>query len=134
MLIIWRTLKKDNCTKCTTTISTTLFLCLLVQVHQLCLHRCSSILGMDLKLLLHRTTTKSGGRSLVIWSSFKRLFFDVLTIYNVSFTPIYKGVKTRRIARFERQFTSAKTLLKLFYIKVHLEFLNNFHILEILQS
>jgi len=24
MLILWRTLKKDNCTKCTTTISTTL--------------------------------------------------------------------------------------------------------------
>jgi len=31
-------------------------------------------------------------------------------------------------------FTSAKTLLKLFHIKVHLKFLNNFHILEILES
>jgi len=134
MLILWRTLKIDNCTKCTTTIYTTLFLCLQVQEQQMCLHRCSSILGTDLKLYLHRTTTKSGNRSLVIWSSFKRLFFDVLSIYNVSFTPLYKGLKTRRIARLEQQFTSVKTLLKLFYIKVHLEFLNNFHILEILES
>jgi len=31
-------------------------------------------------------------------------------------------------------FTSAKTQLKLFHIKVHLEFLFNFHILEILES
>ena len=134
MLILWRTLKRDNCMKCTTIISTTLFLCLLGHEQQLCMHQCSSILRMDLKLLLHRTTTKSGNRSLVIGSSFKRLFFNVLTIYNVSLTPLYKGVKTRRIARLEQQFTSAKTVLKLFYIKVHLEFLNNFHILEILES
>jgi len=33
-----------------------------------------------------------------------------------------------------QQFTSAKTLLKLLHIKVHLEFLNNFRILEILES
>jgi len=58
--------KKDICIKCTTTVSTTLFLCLLVQEQQLCLQRCSSRLGMDLKLLLHRTITKSGNRSLVI--------------------------------------------------------------------
>ena len=109
-------------------------LCLLVQEQQLCLHRCSSILGMDLKLLLHRTTTKSRKRSLVIWSKFKRLFFDVLAIYNVSFTTLYKGVKTGWIATHKQQFTSAKTLLKLFYIKVHLEFLNNFYIFEILES
>jgi len=66
--------KKDICTKCTTTISTTLILCLLVQEQQLCLQLCSSRLGMDLKLLLRRTITKSGNISLVIWSSFKRLF------------------------------------------------------------
>jgi len=66
MLILWRELKKDICTKCTTTISTTLFLCLVVQEQQLCLQRCSSRLGMDLKLLLHKTITKSGNRSLVI--------------------------------------------------------------------
>ena len=134
MLLLWRTLKMENYTKCTTTISTTLFLCLLVQEQQLCLQQCSSILGMGLKLILHRTITKSGNRSLVIWSSFKRLFFDVLAINNVSFTPLYKGMKNWRIVRLIQQFTSAKTLLKLIHIKVHLEFLNNFHILEILES
>jgi len=96
MLIFWRALKKDICTKCTTTISTTLFfLCLLVQEQQLCLQRCFSRLGMDLKLILHRTITKSGNRSLVIWSSF---YNDSILICwhvsNVSFTPLYKGVKT----------------------------------------
>jgi len=35
----------------------------------------------------------------MIDQSFKRLFFDVLTIHNVYFTPLYKGVKTWRIAR-----------------------------------
>jgi len=44
------------------------------QEQQLCLHQCSSRLGMDLKLILHRTITKSGIRSLMIWSSFKRLY------------------------------------------------------------
>jgi len=44
------------------------------QEKQLCLHQCSSRLGMDLKLILHRTITISGKRSLMIWSSFKRHF------------------------------------------------------------
>jgi len=39
-----------------------------------------------------------------------------------------------KIARDSQQFTSVKTLLKLFSHQVHLEFLNNFHILEILES
>jgi len=119
MLIQLRALKRDFCTKCTTTISTTLFLCLLVQEQQLCLQRCSSRLGMDLKLILYRTITKSGIRSLVIWSSFKRLYFDVLTISNVSFTPLYKGVKTCCLDTQDsyNNFISAKTLLKLFHIK-----------------
>jgi len=30
----------------------------------------------------------------MIDQSFKRLFFDVLAIQNVSFTPLYKEVKT----------------------------------------
>jgi len=38
------------------------------------------------------------------------------------------------VREHQEQFTSAKTLPKLFHIKVHLEFLNNFHILEILES
>jgi len=48
---------------------------LLIQEQPLCLHWYSSIHGMDLKLILYRTTTKSGNKSLVIWSSFKWLFF-----------------------------------------------------------
>jgi len=64
------------------------------QEQQLCLHLCSSRIGMDLKFLLHRTITKSGNISLVIWSSFKRLFLMCWQFNNVSFTPLYKGVKT----------------------------------------
>ena len=71
------------------------FLCLLVQEQQLCLQRCSSRLGMDLKLILHRTITKSGNKSLVIWSSFYNdSFLMCWHVSNVSFTPLYKGVKT----------------------------------------
>ncbi|RHN68351.1 hypothetical protein MtrunA17_Chr3g0112961 [Medicago truncatula] len=47
---------------------------------------------MDLKLILQRAITISGKRSLVIDQSFKRLYFDVLAIHNVSFTPLYKGL------------------------------------------
>jgi len=64
------------------------------QEQQLCLHQCSFRLGMDLKLILHKTITKSGIRSLVVWSSFKRLFLMCWQFNNVSFTPLYKGVKT----------------------------------------
>jgi len=49
---------------------------------------------MDLKLILHRTTTISGNGSLVNDQSFKRPFLDVLAIHNVHLTPLYKGVKT----------------------------------------
>jgi len=52
-----------------------------------------SQLEWDLKLIIHRTITISGKRSLVIDQSFKRLYFDVLAIH-VSFTPLYKEVKT----------------------------------------
>ena len=44
--------------------------------------------------------------------------FDVLAISNVSFTPLYKGVKTCSFKQDSyNNFTSAKTLLKLFHIK-----------------
>jgi len=39
-----------------------------------------------------------------------------------------------KISKILNNITSVKTLLKFFHIKVHLEFLNNFHILEILES
>jgi len=64
------------------------------QEKQLRLQQCSYRLGMDLNLIL-----PTGKRSLVIDQSFKRLFFDVLAIHNVSLTPLYKGVKTLRIVR-----------------------------------
>jgi len=84
---------------------------------------------MDLKLFLHMTITKSGNRSLVIWSSF---YNDSILmcwhVSNVFFTPLYKGVKTCCLETQDshNNFTTAKTLLKLFHIKVHLEFLNIF--------
>jgi uncharacterized protein YktA (UPF0223 family) len=62
------------------------------QEKQLCLQRCSFTMGMDLKLILHRTTTISAKRSLVIDQSFKRLFL-MCWQFHVSFTPLYKGVK-----------------------------------------
>jgi len=73
---------------------------------------------MDLKLILYRTITISGKRSLVIDQSFKRLFFDVLAVHNVSLTPLYKEVKTLRIAKKTQQhFESAKPLSKFVCIK-----------------
>jgi len=89
---------------------------------------------MDLKLILHRTITISGKRSLVIDQSFKRLFFDVLEIHNVSLTPLYKGVKTLRIVRLNNILKAPKLCQNLFASKVHLEFLIKVHILEILYS
>jgi hypothetical protein len=61
---------------------------------QFFLQRYSFKMGMDLKWILHRTTTISGKRSLVIDQSFKRLFLMCWQFHNVSFTYLYKGVKT----------------------------------------
>jgi len=44
-------------------------------------------------------------------------YLDALAIHNVSFTPLYKGVKTWKILRDSQQFKSVKPLLKLFCIK-----------------
>ena len=63
--------------------------------------QCSYRLGMDLKLILHTTITISGKRSLVIDQSFKRLFLMRWKFHNVSFTPLYKGVKTCRLDNAE---------------------------------
>jgi len=48
-----------------------------------------------------------------------------MAISNVSFTPLYKGVKTCCLDTLDsyNNFTSVKPLLKLFLITVHLEFL-----------
>jgi len=136
MLIQLRALKKDICTKCTTIISTTLFLCLLVQEQQLCLQRCSSRFGMDLKLILHMTITKSDKRSLVIWSSFKRLY---LMCWKFPTYLSHLNKKEWRPAVWKlKTLTTILLVPKLcwncFTSKVHLEFLIKVHILEILES
>jgi len=70
----WRTLEKDNSTIVQPPSPLLCFVTAIVQEQQLWLRWYSSIHGMDLKLFLHRIITKSINRSLVIWSSFKRLF------------------------------------------------------------
>jgi len=89
--------------------------------------------GMDFKLFPPRTLTKSRNRSLVIWSSFNNDSLMRWQPLNVSFTPLYKGVKTWRLYETQQRFESVETLLKLLCI-INLEFLINFHILEILES
>ena len=111
MLILWKTLKRTIVRSVEPLSPLLWFVSATGQEKQLCLHQCSSKLGINLKLILLRTISKSGKRSLVIWSSFKRLYFDVLAIFNVS------NLKTRECKTQEQQFTSAKTLLKLFCIK-----------------
>jgi len=94
--------------------------------------QCSFKLGMHLKLILHMTITISGKRSLVILIKLQTTLFNVLTISNVSFTPLYKGVKTCWLdmqkhtkTRLIQQFTSAK-LCYCSASKVTYNFLSNF--------
>jgi len=54
-------------------------------------------------------------------------------LYNVSFIFLYKGMKTWRLVETQQHLNYVKTLLKLLCIN-YLEFFNNFHILEILES
>jgi len=79
------------------------------------MQQCSYRLGMHLKLIIHRTITISGKRSLVILIKLQTTLFNVLAISNVSFTALYKGVKTCWLdmqkhtkTRLIQQFTSAK--------------------------
>jgi len=134
MLILWRTFEKDNSTIVQPQSPLLCFVSAIVQEQQLWLHWYSSIHGMDLKLFPHRTITKSSNISLVIWSSFKRLF---LMCWQSTTSLSHLYIKEWWLEDFQEthnNFTSANTLLKLFHIKVHLEFLFNFHILEILES
>jgi hypothetical protein len=59
-----------------------------------CLQRCSFTMGMNLKLIIHRTTAKSGKRSLVIDQASNDSILMCWQFHNVSFRPLYKGVKT----------------------------------------
>jgi len=127
MLILWRTLEKDNSTIVQPLSPLIYFVSAIVQEQQLWLRWYSFIHGMDLKLFLHTTITKSSNRSFVIWSSFYNdSILMCWRVSNISLTPLYKGVKTC--------YLETKKTKQLFHIKVHLEFLNNFHILEILES
>jgi hypothetical protein len=88
------------------------------------LHLCSllSIHGMDLKLFLHRTITKSSNISLVIWSSFTTL----LMCWRFPTYLSYLYIKEWRPEDWQdsyNNFTNVKPLLKLFHIIVHLEIL-----------
>lgn len=117
MLILWRTLEKDNSTTVQPLSPLLCFVSAIVHEQQLWLRWYSSILGMDLKLFLHRTITISGNISLVIWSSFKRLF---LMFWQSTTSLSHLYIKEWRLEDFQEthsNFTSAKTLLKLFHIK-----------------
>jgi len=118
MLIPWRAMTMYNCTKCTTTISTTQYLSLLQDKNNSC--ACSNI-PTDLKWIWNWTFIgQQPYQEKDHWWLIKASndsYFDALAIHNVSFTPLYKGVKTWRIVRDSQQFKSAKPLLKLFCIK-----------------
>jgi len=75
MLFRLRELTKDNCTKLQPLSPLLCFDPATGQEKQLCLDQCSSRLGMDLKLILHKTLTKSGKRSLVILNKLQTTFF-----------------------------------------------------------
>jgi len=93
MLFRWRELKKDNCTKCTTT-STTL----------ICVCNRTRTTAMPAPVLLQTwngfeidpSYDNNQIRQKIIGDLIKlqTTLFDVLAIHNVSFTPLYKGVKT----------------------------------------
>jgi hypothetical protein len=86
------------------------------QEKQLCLQRCSFIVGMDLKLTLHRTQAKDH------WWLIKASNDSILMCwqFTTSLSHLYiKQWRLRELWETQQQFTSAKTLSKLFCIKVH---------------
>ena len=104
------------------------------QEKQLCLHQCSSRLGMDLKLILHWTITILGKRSLVIWSSFKRLFL-MCWQFTTSLLHLYiKEYRLRVIKDSNNNLHAPKLCWSCSTSKFHLEFLIKVQILEILES
>jgi len=137
MLILWRTLEKDNSTIVQPPSPLLCFVSAIVQEQQLWLRWYSFIHGMELKLFLHRTITKSSNRSFVIWSSFKQLFLICWQINNVSFTPLYKGVKTWRFPRDLQQFYKGKNSVEIvphqssLRISFQLSYLRNSRVLRV---
>ena len=95
MLVLSRALTKDNCTNCTTTSSTTLFVslqqdkdnsstCRNVPSYKECIWNWSFIGQQPYQAIDHW----------LLSTSFKQLFFLCWQSSNVCFTPLYKGVKT----------------------------------------
>jgi len=112
MLVFWRVLTKYNCTKCTTTTSTTQFLSLLQDKNNS--YACNNI-PTDLEWIwnwsfIGQQPYQAKDHWWLIKAS-NDSYFDVLAIHNVSSAPLYKGVKTWRIVRDLQQFKSAKPLL-----------------------
>jgi len=86
--------KKDNSTIVQPLSPLLYFVSAIVQEQQMWLRWYSSILGMNLKLFLQRTITKSSNKSLVIWSSFYNdSNLMCWQICNVSFTPCARGFR-----------------------------------------
>jgi len=118
MLVLSRALTKYNCTKCTTTTSTTQFLSLLQDKNNS--SACNDV-PIDLEWIWNWSFVgQQPYQAKDHWWLIKASndsYLDALAIQNVSFTPLYKGVKTWRIATDLQQFKTAKPLLKLFCIK-----------------
>jgi len=88
--------------------------------------------GKDSNSFLHRTLTKSSNKSTLIdQASTTTLWCAVTSLTSLSYLYIKEWRHEDR-ERLYNILTCAKTLLKLLCIK-HLEFLINFHILEILK-
>ena len=151
MLILTRALKKDKCTNCTTTFSTTLVV--------LC--NKTRITALPAEMFPH---TRNGFeidhsqdnnhiRQKIIGDqqASNDFFMHACWLFsNISFTPLYKGVKVSQLNRLKKyiQHTDKKAIhthskdrlskhLKesvLFAFQSYLEFLSKVHILEILQS
>jgi len=135
MLVLWRALTKYNCTKGTTTTSTTQFLSLIQDKNNS--STCNDV-PTDLEWIWYwsfigQQPYPAKDHWWLIKAS-NDSYFDVLAIHIVSFTPLYKGVKTWRIVRDTQQFKRAKLCWNCSTSKVHLEFLTKVHILEILES
>jgi len=133
----WRTLEKDNSTIVQSLSPLLCFVSAIVQEQHLWLRWYSSIHGMDLKLFLHRIITISSNISLVIWSSFKWLFLMCWQINNVSFTPLYKEVKTWRFSRDSQQFYKCQNSAEIvphqssLIISFQLSYLRNSRVLRV---
>ena len=89
MLILSRALKKDNCTNCTTTFSTTLVvLCNKIRITALPAEMLLNT-RMVLKLILHRIITISDKRSLVIINKFQMTLFVLLSRFQRISSHLY---------------------------------------------